>query len=49
MNIQGVFLHLLGDAMGSVSVIASGLINKFCQGDWVERMDPAIRSDIFIS
>ena len=35
--------------MGSVSVIVSGLINKYCHGDWVDRMDPAIRSDISIS
>jgi Co/Zn/Cd efflux system component len=28
MNIQGVLLHVLGDALGSVGVILSGLVIK---------------------
>ena len=31
-NIEGVFLHVLGDALGSVGVIISGLVIKYCTG-----------------
>ena len=44
MNIQGVFLHILGDALGSVVVIVSALLIKYFDSDWVLRVDPALRS-----
>jgi hypothetical protein len=35
MNMRGVFLHVLGDALGSVAVVVSGLIVRFT--DWPAR------------
>ncbi len=29
MNIRGVFLHVLGDALGSVGVVLSGIFIKY--------------------
>ncbi|KAJ3005122.1 hypothetical protein HKX48_000866 [Thoreauomyces humboldtii] len=40
LNMRGVFLHLAGDALGSLAVIVSALVNKFCQGAWVQYIDP---------
>ncbi|CED82790.1 Zn2 transporter ZNT1 and related Cd2 /Zn2 transporters (cation diffusion facilitator superfamily) [Phaffia rhodozyma] len=42
MNMEGVFLHVLGDALGNVGVIASGLIIMLCKGQWRFYSDPAI-------
>jgi hypothetical protein len=42
MNMQGLFLHILGDALGSVGVIISTLIIMFAPGDWRFYMDPII-------
>ncbi|KAJ3190968.1 hypothetical protein HDU82_003759, partial [Entophlyctis luteolus] len=42
MNIHGLFLHVLGDALGSVGVIVSSLIIMFASGSWRYYMDPAI-------
>ena len=33
LNVQAVFMHVLGDALGSIGVIISGLIIKYCEGD----------------
>lgn len=43
MNIRGMFLHVLGDALGNVGVMASALI-IWLATDWKERfyVDPAI-------
>lgn len=43
MNMHGVFLHVLGDALGSVAVIASGLVIWLCTS-WENRfiVDPII-------
>lgn len=43
MNMLGVFLHVFGDALGSVVVIVSALVIKFVDADWVYRLDPAMR------
>lgn len=44
LNIKGVFLHLLADALGSVVVMISGLIIKFTPQDkeWVVYVDPVL-------
>ena len=34
MNLHGVFLHVLGDAIGSVAVIVSALMSHFIDQDW---------------
>ena len=34
LNMRGVFLHVLGDALGSVVVIISALVIKFVDADW---------------
>ncbi len=43
MNMRGVFLHVLGDALGSVVVIISALVIKFVEDDWRYKVDPALR------
>ena len=44
LNMRGVFLHVLGDALGSVVVIISaGLILAVgTEHDWVHYVDPAM-------
>jgi len=42
LNMRAVFLHVLGDALGSVIVIVSALVIKFVKADWAHRMDPAM-------
>ncbi|UZJ56223.1 hypothetical protein CBS101457_005543 [Exobasidium rhododendri] len=42
MNMQGVFLHVLGDALGNVGVIASGLFIALSTVSWRFYSDPAI-------
>ncbi|PWN41271.1 cation efflux protein [Ceraceosorus guamensis] len=42
MNMQGVFLHVLGDALGNVGVIASGLFILLTTYSWRFYTDPAI-------
>ena len=42
LNMRGVFLHVLGDALGSVVVIISALIIKYAEGDWRFYIDPAL-------
>ena len=42
LNMRGVFLHILGDALGSVIVIISGLVIKFAEGEWKYKVDPAM-------
>ena len=43
LNMRGVFLHVLGDALGSVVVIVSALVVKFVEADWKFKVDPAMR------
>ncbi|KAJ3203035.1 hypothetical protein HK099_001637, partial [Clydaea vesicula] len=43
LNMRGVFLHFLGDALGSVAVLISALINLFVNQEkhyWVIYIDP---------
>jgi len=43
LNMRAVFLHVLGDALGSVVVIISALLIKFLQEDWKYKIDPVLR------
>ena len=43
LNMRGVFLHVMGDALGSVIVIISALVVKYVEADWKYRIDPAMR------
>jgi len=43
LNMRAVFLHVLGDALGSVVVIISGVLIKFINADWKYKIDPALR------
>lgn len=44
LNMKGVFLHVMGDALGSIVVIVSALIIKFVDDSqkWKYRVDPAM-------
>ncbi|XP_033117124.1 zinc transporter 1-like isoform X1 [Anneissia japonica] len=42
LNMRGVFLHVLGDALSSVVAIISALIIHFVEGDWRFYVDPAM-------
>ncbi|KAJ3072975.1 hypothetical protein HDU98_002457 [Podochytrium sp. JEL0797] len=42
MNMQGLFLHAMGDALGSIGVIISSLIIMYADGHWRYYMDPII-------
>jgi len=42
MNIRGVYLHILGDALGSVIVICSALAIHFGSGAWTLYVDPGM-------
>lgn len=42
MNMHGVFLHVLGDALGNIGVISAGLVIWFCEGRWTLYFDPAV-------
>lgn len=42
LNMRGVFLHVLGDALGSVVVIVSALVIWFGEGDWKYYVDPGM-------
>ena len=43
MNMRGVYLHILGDALGSVIVIIAALVIKYFDGDWTFYVDPVMR------
>ena len=40
---RAVFLHVLGDALGSVVVIVSALLIKFLDAEWKYKIDPVLR------
>ncbi|XP_046331868.1 zinc transporter 1-like [Haliotis rufescens] len=42
LNMRGVFLHVLGDALGSVIVIISALVIWFVEGEWKYYVDPVM-------
>ncbi|GFR68803.1 zinc transporter 1 [Elysia marginata] len=41
LNMRGVFIHVLGDALGSVIVVVSALVVIFSTGEWRFYFDPA--------
>ena len=45
LTMRGVFLHVLGDTMSSINVVASALLIKFIDDDagWKYRIDPLAR------
>ena len=43
LNMRGVFLHVLGDALGSVIVIMSAIILMTVKEKWKYYFDPAGR------
>ena len=43
MNIKGVYLHVLGDALGSVIVVCSALAIYYGSGSWTLYVDPGMR------
>ncbi|XP_020908742.1 zinc transporter 1 [Exaiptasia diaphana] len=42
LNMRAVYLHVLGDALGSVIVIISALIIMFAKGKWTLYVDPVM-------
>ncbi|KAJ1543325.1 hypothetical protein HK405_009363, partial [Cladochytrium tenue] len=42
LNMRGLFLHVAGDAMGSLGVIVSALVFWFAQGQWRLYVDPTV-------
>lgn len=42
LNMRGVYLHVLGDALGSVIVIISALIIMYASGHWTNYVDPGM-------
>ena len=42
LNINGVYLHILGDALGSVIVMISALIILLAHGTWTLYVDPVM-------
>lgn len=42
LNINGVYLHILGDALGSVIVMISALIIMLAHGPWTLYVDPVM-------
>lgn len=42
MNMRGVFLHVLSDALGSVVVIISALVIWLTQWEYTKYIDPAL-------
>jgi zinc transporter 1 len=42
LNMRGVFLHVLGDALGSLVVIVSAVIIKYADFEWKYKVDPAM-------
>ncbi|CAG8628423.1 451_t:CDS:2, partial [Dentiscutata heterogama] len=42
-NMKGLFLHVLGDALGNIGVIASALFIRYTNFEWRHYADPAVR------
>ncbi|KAG0268910.1 hypothetical protein DFQ27_005350 [Actinomortierella ambigua] len=40
LNMHGIFLHVLGDALGSVGVIIAALVMLYAKGEWRYYVDP---------
>ncbi|KAK5584611.1 hypothetical protein RB653_006225 [Dictyostelium firmibasis] len=48
LNMFGVFIHFLGDAISSLFVLITGAVIHFTQGKWTEYIDPAVSLIIVI-
>ncbi|KAM9980297.1 hypothetical protein ACTFIZ_006556 [Dictyostelium cf. discoideum] len=48
LNMFGVFLHFLGDAISSLFVLITGAVIHFTHGKWTEYIDPAVSLIIVI-
>ena len=42
LNIRGVYLHVMGDALGSVIVIINAIVILFASGKWTLYIDPVM-------
>ncbi|XP_078586571.1 proton-coupled zinc antiporter SLC30A1-like [Branchiostoma floridae x Branchiostoma japonicum] len=42
MNLRGVFLHVLGDALSSLILLINALIIIYLEGDWIKYCDPVL-------
>lgn len=42
LNMRGVYLHVLGDALGSVIVIINAIVIHFASGQWTLYIDPVM-------
>jgi Co/Zn/Cd efflux system component len=42
MNMQGVFLHILGDALGSVIVVVSAAVVQWTEWEYRFYLDPVL-------
>jgi len=42
LNLQGVFLHLLGDALGAIGVIIVGICVMYIHPSWKYKLDPTL-------
>eukprot|EP00047_Mylnosiga_fluctuans_P002196 m.223568 g.223568 ORF g.223568 m.223568 type:complete len:435 (+) comp10943_c0_seq1:29-1333(+) len=42
LNLHGVFLHVAGDALGSVGVLISGLISMYVEASWTRYVDSIV-------
>ena len=49
LNMRGVYLHILGDALGSVIVISSALVIMFIKGNWTCYVDPSMSIVMVVS
>jgi zinc transporter 1 len=43
LNMRGVFIHVLGDALGNIGVVCSGLFIYFTHFSWRFYIDPLVR------
>lgn len=48
LNMRAAWLHALGDTLGSVVVVAVGLVVHFAEGDWKYYMDPLLTAVILV-
>lgn len=42
LNFQSIFIHLMGDFIGTLTTMASGLAMHFIEADWKYYIDPAV-------
>ena len=49
LNMRGVYLHVLGDALGSVIVMVSALVIIYAKGKWTNYVDPGMSIVMVVS